>query len=152
MFASIVFAAGAIAAEQPLPFSHKTHAGTMKLKCAMCHPNKDPGETMQIAGTAVCMQCHVVAKKESPAIEKLAALAAAKREVKWKPVYRIPSYVNFSHRAHLTAGNTCAECHGPVAERAALIKEGDISMGGCMNCHRTKKANLDCGFCHEPRN
>jgi hypothetical protein len=22
-------------------------------------------------------------------------------------------------------------------------------MGGCMNCHRAKKASLECDFCHE---
>jgi len=22
-------------------------------------------------------------------------------------------------------------------------------MGGCMNCHKAKKAGLGCGFCHE---
>ena len=27
----------------------------------------------------------------------------------------------------------------------------DLSMGGCMDCHRMKKASIDCSFCHEPR-
>ena len=80
------------------------------------------------------------------------SLAEAKKEIKWAPVYRIPSYVIFSHRSHLETGNTCAECHGPVAERDTLTKETDISMGGCMNCHRTKKASLHCTSCHEQRN
>ncbi|MBV8819987.1 MAG: cytochrome c3 family protein, partial [Acidobacteriaceae bacterium] len=51
--------------------------------------------------------------------------------------------------SHLQSGNTCQECHGPVATRDQLAKEGDISMGGCMNCHRLKKASIDCTFCHE---
>jgi len=37
------------APEQPLPFSHKTHAGTMKVACKMCHTNPDPGETGRAA-------------------------------------------------------------------------------------------------------
>jgi formate-dependent nitrite reductase cytochrome c552 subunit len=64
-------------------------------------------------------------------------------------VYQIPSFVDFSHRAHLDKGNTCQDCHGPVAQRDQLSRETDISMGGCMNCHRAKKASLECDFCHE---
>ncbi len=157
LFALVIFAglAGAQtekpAPEQPLPFSHKTHAGDLKLQCKMCHPNPDPGETMRIAAPSVCMQCHSTIKTDSPAIQRLAAAAKNDRPIQWVRVYEIPSYVNFSHRLHLAAGNKCEECHGPVATRAQLAKEGDISMGGCMECHRVKKAGLDCTYCHEQR-
>lgn len=140
------------AAEQPIPFSHKVHAGTLKLKCKMCHPNPDPGETMTIAEAPICMQCHSAVKTDSPAIQKLAAFARNGREIPWVRVYQIPGFVNFSHKAHLAAGNTCAECHGDVAARDVLSRETDISMGGCMNCHRAKKASIDCTYCHEPQN
>ena len=30
--------------EQPIPFSHKVHAGSLGLACKMCHTNPDPGE------------------------------------------------------------------------------------------------------------
>jgi hypothetical protein len=139
------------APEQPLPFSHQTHAGTAKLPCKTCHPNPDPGETMRIAAPSVCMQCHSAIKTESLAIQKLAAAAKNNSAIKWVRVYEIPSYVNFSHRTHIAAGNKCEECHGPVATRAQLAREGDISMGGCMECHRVKKAGLDCTYCHEQR-
>ena len=139
----------ATAPEQPLPFSHKVHAGTLKLQCKMCHSNPDPGEMMTIASPAKCMQCHAAIKADSPAIQKLAAAARNDRDVKWVRVYQIPSYVSFSHRAHVSYGNTCAECHGSVAERDQLYREADISMGGCMNCHRMKKVSIDCTFCHE---
>jgi hypothetical protein len=129
---------------QPIAFSHKLHAGDLKLKCKMCHPGTD--ETMQIAKSATCMQCHSAIKTDSPDIQKL-----AKGEIHWVRVYEIPSYVSFSHKVHLDSGNTCQDCHGPVAERTQLAKEGDISMGGCMNCHRLKKVSIDCSFCHEQR-
>ena len=45
----------------------------------------------------------------------------------------------------------CENCHGPVATRDALFRETDLSMGGCMDCHRRNKAPNDCNFCHEPR-
>src|SRR5205823_8842012 len=101
----------AAAPEQPVPFSHKVHAGTLKMKCKMCHPNPDPGESMTIAAPVTCMQCHSAIKADSPAIQKVAAFAKNERDLKWARVYQIPSYVVFSHRAHLDAGNKCEECH-----------------------------------------
>lgn len=136
---------------QPIPFSHKEHAGKLELECAMCHPNADPGESMGLPAASACMDCHASIKTDSPHIQKLAAFAKNNRKVPWARVYEIPTYVLFSHRSHLTAGNTCAECHGPVAEREQLHREGDISMGGCMACHTKKKASNDCSFCHEQR-
>jgi len=137
---------------QPIPFSHKVHAGDLKQPCKSCHTNPDPGEMMTIVAAAKCMQCHASVKTESPAIQNLAAAAKENREIKWTRVYQIPGYVFFSHRAHLEAGASCEECHGPVNTREQLFRETDISMGGCMNCHRLKKASLSCTYCHEPRN
>src|SRR4051812_39716519 len=101
---------------QPVPFSHKQHAGVLKLKCNMCHPNKDPGESMGVVATTICMQCHSSVKTDTPAIQKVAASAKENRPLKWARVYEIPTYVNFSHRSHVTAGATCNDCHGQVAE------------------------------------
>lgn len=137
--------------EQPIPYSHKKHVGELKLQCNMCHPNKEPGETMGIPQASTCMQCHTSVKTDSPIIQKLAEHAKSNRAVQWRRVYEIPAYVYFSHKAHLDAGATCNVCHGKVAEREQLFRETDISMGGCMTCHRVKNARLDCSFCHELR-
>ncbi len=139
----------AVAPEQPIPFSHKVHTGTLKLQCKMCHSNPDPGEMMTIAAASKCMQCHSTIKPDTPSVQKLAAAAKNERDIHWARVYEIPAYVSFSHRAHVTAGSTCADCHGKVQERDQLFREADISMGGCMNCHQTKKVSIDCAFCHE---
>ena len=136
---------------QPIPFSHKEHAGKLELECSMCHANADPGESMGLPAASQCMDCHGTIKTDSPHIQKLAAFARNNRKVPWVRVYEIPTYVNFSHRSHLKSGNICAECHGAVAERDQLYREGDISMGGCMRCHTQKKASNDCAFCHEQR-
>jgi hypothetical protein len=136
---------------QPIPFSHKVHAGALKLQCKMCHPNPDPGETMTIAKPATCMQCHSAIKTDSPAIQKLAQADKDGRAIPWVRVYGIPGFVFFSHRTHLEKQNTCQECHGQVAERDRLYREGDLSMGGCQECHQKKKASLDCSYCHDPR-
>lgn len=138
--------------EQPIPFSHKLHAGAQNLKCATCHKNPDPGERMGLATAALCMQCHEDVKAESPAIQKLAEYAKEKREIKWRRVYEIPSYVYFSHREHLKAGGTCTECHGEVKELEQMYKVKEINMASCVNCHQAKGASFDCTYCHEKMN
>ena len=136
---------------QPLPFSHKNHAGALKLQCKMCHPSPDPGQSMTIAAPSVCMQCHSAIKTDSPAIQKLAQYAAENKPVPWVRIYEIPAYVDFSHRAHIAAKNTCEDCHGKVAERDALYREVNLNMGTCMDCHAGKRISTNCNFCHDPR-
>ena len=99
--------------EQPIPFSHKAHAGDLKLPCKMCHKSPDPGEMMGFVPPPVCMQCHSAIKTDSPAIQKLAAAARENREIRWARVYEIPLFVAFSHRYHQEGGVSCQECHGP---------------------------------------
>jgi len=138
--------------EQPIPFSHKLHAGAQQLKCAACHKNPEPGERMGLATAAMCMQCHEEVKADSPHIQKLALYASEKREIKWRRVYEIPSYVLFSHRSHLTAGATCATCHGEVTALERMYKVKPINMASCMNCHQANKASTDCTYCHDRMN
>jgi hypothetical protein len=140
------------APEQPLPFSHKTHAGQARIACAQCHPMPDPGDFATLPATEVCMTCHTAVKKDSPHIAKLAAAHAEGRRIRWAPVYRIPDWVSFNHKAHnATEGVSCATCHGPVAERDVLHQEKDLSMQACMDCHRAKGASNDCLLCHDQR-
>lgn len=138
------------APQQPIPYSHKKHLA-MGLQCKMCHTNPDPGETMGIPVVATCMGCHKSVKTDSPHIQKLAKFASDGAEPPWVRIYRIPDYVYFSHRSHTQAGFKCDSCHGPVATRDVMFKETNISMGGCMDCHRKNKASNDCAFCHEPK-
>ncbi len=141
----------AIAVEQPIPYSHKTHL-TMGLKCNGCHTNPDPGEMMKFPAVATCMGCHNAVKTDSPHIQKLAAASQEKKEIRWVRVYQIPGYVSFNHRLHTEGGVTCETCHGPVRERDVLTKEVKQDMGTCMACHSKMKVSNDCTFCHEARN
>jgi hypothetical protein len=117
----------------------------------MCHPNTDPGDTMGLPEVATCMQCHSAISPKNAAMQKLQAFAKQDRDVDWVRVYQIPSYVSFSHRTHLKVGASCQTCHGAVAERVALFKEKETSMGACMDCHRAKQASIDCSYCHAAR-
>src|SRR4051812_10187273 len=116
---SILVASAALAQtgpQQPVPYSHKLHAGDLKLKCATCHPNPDPGEAMTLPQAETCKPCHAKA-----------AFVTSGKPIQWARVYEVPNYVFFSHRTHI-AKSTCEDCHGPVAERVQLRREKDLSM------------------------
>lgn len=147
-----LFFATADPPKQPIAFSHKQHAGEMKLPCKTCHVNPAPGELMTFPAEAKCMGCHQSIKTDSPEIMRLAEFAAAKKRVPWVRVYQIPTYVYWSHKSHLDAGATCEQCHGKVAEHTVMFKEKDVSMGTCMECHRATKTSNDCMFCHDKAN
>ena len=135
--------------EQPIPFSHQLHAGALELECATCHKNPDPGERMGLATAPLCLECHSGVKADSPSIKKLAAFGSEKRAIGWVRVYEIPSFVSFSHRAHLAEGASCTECHGDVKTMERMYRAKDVSMKSCVDCHQRKGASVDCGYCHE---
>jgi len=133
---------------QPVPFSHKQHAGTLKMPCKYCHTVSRSGETLMIPRASFCMQCHQTIATDNPGVQKLADYAKTDRTIPWVRIYELPSFVSFSHKVHLQHGATCEECHGQVAQRTRLYKESDISMATCVNCHREKQASIDCSTCH----
>jgi Cytochrome c7 and related cytochrome c/Class III cytochrome C family len=135
---------------QPLPYSHKQHIA-LGLKCEFCHIEPGVGEMMTFPATEKCMSCHQSIDKDKPAIQKLAAYAKSNEPIPWVRVYKIPEWVDFSHKVHLQAGAKCQNCHGQVAERDVLFKEVDLSMGTCMECHRENNASVQCDYCHDPR-
>lgn len=147
----LLFAVLLAGADQPLPFSHKTHLSA-GLQCKTCHRNPDPGEMMTFPATSICMGCHQSVKKESPAIQKLAEAAKNNTRIPWVRVYKLPGYVFFNHRFHVDGGVTCETCHGPVREREVMTEEVKHDMGSCMSCHTAMKVSNDCTFCHDKRN
>lgn len=80
------------------------------------------------------------------------------RPVPWIKVYNLPDFVYFDHRAHVRVGIACQECHGSVETMERVRQVGDLSMGWCVNCHRTANhegingtrvyASTDCVTCH----
>jgi c(7)-type cytochrome triheme protein len=135
--------------EQPIPFSHKKHAGELHMPCEFCHAPSRSGETLAIPQAATCMGCHRTVSASNPDIQKLAGYAKTNELIPWVRVYQLPSFVTFSHKMHLDRGNTCQECHRQVIERDRLFQETDVTtMAGCVNCHRVKKASTGCDTCH----
>jgi hypothetical protein len=134
---------------QPLPFSHKQHAGELNLDCRMCHVNPDQGKMMTYPATATCMTCHAAVKTDSPHIQELAKAASEDRSIEWVRVYEIPDYVYFNHGRHLAKGATCQRCHGEVQTRERVFVDGDMSMTGCIKCHSENQARTGCKYCHD---
>jgi predicted CXXCH cytochrome family protein len=133
---------------QPIAFSHKVHAGTVKLPCETCHTLSKSGQSLTMPQAPLCMQCHQTIATDKPEVQKLTALSKGGQPIPWVRIYQTPSFVRFSHKMHLDQKNTCKECHGDVSEQDQLFKATDISMAGCLSCHNLKKANTGCDTCH----
>ena len=131
-----------------MEFSHKLHVA-LPLKCRECHTNPDPGKAEGLPGASKCMACHFSIAKDKSEIRKLKSYTDRKQEIPWVPVYEVPDFVKFSHRAH--SRFSCEKCHGPVESRDALWRETDMSMSGCVACHRQNRASTKCRVCHEDR-
>jgi hypothetical protein len=96
------------------------------------------------------MGCHDEIKKDSSAIQLLAGFVRDHKALPWVKIYKLPSFVYFSHQVHVKqAGVECAECHGAVSERDVLAKEKSIAMTDCMKCHDQRKAPNGCDVCHD---
>jgi hypothetical protein len=78
--------------------------------------------------------------------------------VRWVQVHRVPDFVYFDHRPHVAAGVTCQTCHGPIETMERVRQTTSLSMGWCVNCHRSANetgvagrkvnASIDCTTCH----
>lgn len=92
---------------------------------------------------------------------------AVPRPVPWVRVHKLPDFVYFDHRAHVRRGIRCQQCHGPVEGFERMYQYSDLTMGWCLDCHRSTpqdpKASLagldpaerrlvevstDCSTCH----
>src|SRR5206468_12137272 len=51
---------------QPIPFSHKIHAGEIGLDCRYCHSFVEVAAHSNVPNTQVCMNCHLQVQKENP--------------------------------------------------------------------------------------
>ena len=140
---------GAVAADQPIAYSHKIHTDR-GLQCLDCHSGADTGERATIPSVAKCMLCHAKIATDKPEIKKIAQYATAKREIPWARVYGFdPSaFVKFQHAPHIRANVPCARCHGDMTQAATAQPLVKHTMGTCLSCHRQNHASEDCATCH----
>lgn len=158
---------------QPINFPHNVHVGTYRMDCQYCHADARRSEYAGLPSVSRCMGCHRITAADRPEIKRLAEYAAKGEPIPWVRVYKVPEYVYFPHKAHLRAGLSCQQCHGPVETMTTVGAETGprigndllnlvglhpggppLSMGWCIECHRdtnaarATQAPLDCVTCH----
>lgn len=132
---------------QPIWFSHKVHAEQNQIDCRYCHTGVDYGKQATIPNAGLCMNCHnVVRQGKITGTEEIAKIIKAwetGQPIEWVRVHNLPDHVYFNHAQHVNAGKLdCAECHGKVETMHEVMQVSNLSMGWCLNCHRTKEVQF----------
>jgi mono/diheme cytochrome c family protein len=151
---------------QPIHFSHKIHAGDNGIDCKYCHSSARVSKTSGIPSLNVCMNCHKSIYEyngeTSPEYSKefydgeIKKLYAASgwsdadqkysgnpQPVKWVRIHNLPDFVYFNHSQHVSvAGVECQTCHGPIEEMEIVEQYAPLTMGWCIDCHRTTDVNV----------
>jgi cytochrome c7-like protein len=134
---------------QPLAFSHKVHAGDSGIPCLFCHRYASKSTVAGIPAVADCRACHLFISPDAPEIKKLMEYWEKQRPIPWVRVYGVPDHVYFPHMMHIRAGLACITCHGEVAAMQRITRSVKLKMGWCLNCHKERKASIDCWVCHK---
>lgn len=129
--------------DQPVKFSHKIHAGQNATACIYCHSYAPYSKISGIPPGNVCMNCHLLVRQGTRSgafeIAKVVSAYDNREPVRWIQVHNLPDHVYFNHSQHVTAGKIdCRECHGKVEEMDRIEQVSDLSMGWCVNCHRSR--------------
>jgi len=127
---------------QPVPYSHKLHAGNLGLDCRYCHFTVERSSYAAIPPTETCMNCHSRVKPQSPLPVKVRESYASGEPIPWVKVHKLPDYVYFNHRAHGAAGVSCFSCHGRADQMLEVKQVEPLNMGWCLDCHRNPAPNL----------
>lgn len=146
--------------EQPIKYSHALHAGKLGIDCQYCHTGVEKTRHASIPSAAICMNCHTVAKRESPEIQKLVQYYTEGKPIPWKRIHKIPDYAYFNHSVHVNKGINCVHCHGDIASMTKVSQQQSWRMGQCLDCHRNpekrmpdmvgkvNKGPVTCNTCH----
>ncbi|HXB33193.1 MAG TPA: c-type cytochrome [Puia sp.] len=156
---------------QPIFYSHRIHAGINQISCLYCHSNALVSKHATVPPLNVCMNCHAAINEyrpESPKlyredgtevdgtaeIQKLYSYVGYDpktstyhsedaKPVEWIKIHNLPDHVFFSHAQHTAAGKVqCQTCHGPIQTMDEVHQFAPLSMGWCVNCHRTTKVDF----------
>jgi c(7)-type cytochrome triheme protein len=134
---------------QPIAYTHKVHLAN-GMECINCHTGVDVGPDAQLPSVKLCMMCHQAIATDKPEIKKLAAYMERGEDISWQRVYDYPpsAHVKFNHAPHIRAGVDCKTCHSDMTQQTVAVRMVDMNMGFCLNCHKQKKASIDCTTCH----
>lgn len=141
--------------EQPIAYSHKLHAGDLKIDCKYCHVAVEEGRHASLPSTAICMNCHSGVGKDKDGVIRLTKYWDDKKPIPWVKVHDMPDFVYFDHSRHIKQGFDCEKCHGKLPEMEKVKVVTPFNMGWCVDCHRNPdpkrpelKGPIDCHTCH----
>jgi hypothetical protein len=127
---------------QPVPYSHKLHAGELGIDCRYCHANVERSAEAMIPATQTCMGCHAVVKPDSLKLKPVRESWESGKPVEWVRIHKIPDHAYFDHSVHLANGVGCASCHGRVDQMEVVRQDQPLSMSWCLDCHRDPGKHL----------
>lgn len=127
---------------QPVPFSHKLHAGELKMDCRYCHGTAEVAAHSAVPPTSTCMSCHSMIHKQSAKLEPVRESYETGEAIPWVRIHDLPDYAYFNHSAHVNRGVGCASCHGRVDKMEEVWQHEPLSMGWCIECHRAPEEHL----------
>jgi hypothetical protein len=128
--------------QQPIPYSHQLHPGTLRIPCLYCHAGALKSRQAGIPPVEKCMNCHRVTRVDSPDIKRLASFYISGTPLAWSRIHSLPDHVYFDHRPHVSAGILCQTCHGEVQTMTVVYQNMSMRMGNCLGCHRDPKEAL----------
>jgi hypothetical protein len=127
---------------QPVQFDHRHHVADIGIDCRYCHQTVEKSASAGYPPTQVCLNCHSQVWNKSPLLDLVRQSYFTDTPIPWKRVHRLPDFVYFNHSIHVNKGVGCETCHGRIDKMAAVEQENDLTMGWCLNCHRSPEEFL----------
>jgi len=127
---------------QPVPYSHALHVGQLGMDCRYCHTGVEKTARAAIPPTQTCMNCHSKVRANSEKLIPVRESYATGMPVPWIRVHDLPDYVYFDHSAHIRRGVGCVSCHGRIDTMEVVYQAEPLSMGWCLECHRSPEQHL----------
>lgn len=135
---------------QPIAFNHRKHVEEASISCSTCHQYYETEAFSGLPAADVCAVCHLEPQGKSAEERKLVGLLKAGAPLDWKPLFRQPPHVYYSHRRHVVVAKLdCPVCHGEIAKTTAppsRVKR--LVMQNCIDCHRRRGVSAECTTCH----
>jgi hypothetical protein len=131
-----------VAKDQPVPFSHKHHAGELGIDCRYCHTSVEKSSFAGVPPTQTCMTCHSQIWTNASMLEPVRASYRDDKSIEWIRVNALPDFVYFDHSIHVAKGVGCTTCHGQIAEMPLTQRAGTLYMSWCLECHRQPEKYL----------
>jgi hypothetical protein len=127
---------------QPVPFSHRHHAGELGIDCRYCHSGVETSPRAGLPPTETCMTCHSQIWTNASMLEPVRKSLADGKPIQWTRVAKLPDYVFFRHDVHIAKGVGCETCHGRIDQMALTFRAKSFTMEFCLDCHRDPAPNL----------